>query len=341
MGHPDADLATMFANIARVSYYVMGPIQVDTPADEMLTALAPGGVADPDNGPPPVYTIPIWQDSPFTLVIAIVPLPKVTPAELQGVAITLQLAITADTTIPIAPLLGLSLDGTLDLTAPVAAVIRPDKPLALMMDPGGASAIVSGKGGAKLVVADPSAATRLLTIPGGSYLEVSQISFGAGVDATVSPVDMYVQGGLTGGKFVLDVSGADSFLSSILPSGGLTVNFDFGVEWSQHLGLRFSGGARLETTLAVNATLGPFTLGVDLRAARGRWIGDDARALRERRRGNRPDRGLGLTDRRIARARIPQREPGPGRPLARVQAADWLGDLDQRRADQWRRLHLA
>jgi hypothetical protein len=259
-GTPTLDLTTMFANIGRVSYYVMGPIELRVPSDDMLTALAPGGVVAPDDGPSPAFTIPIWQNDPFTLVIAFLPLPKVTPGELQGVAITLQLAITENTTIQIAPLIGLALDGTLDFTAPIAGVIRPDQPPAFLMDPGGASAIVSGKGGAKLVFGDPSAATRLLTIPGGSYLEASQISFGAGVDTTISPVDLYVQGGLTGGKFVLDVSQADSFLSNILPSGGVTLNFDFGVAWSQHLGLRFSGGARLETTLAANVTLGPFTL---------------------------------------------------------------------------------
>lgn len=259
-GTPTLDLATMFKNIERVSYNLMGPIELRVPADTTLNALAPGGVVPPDDGPAPALTIPIYENGPFTLVVAVLPLPKVTPGELQGVAITLELAITADTTFQLAPLLGLTLDGTLDLTAPVAAVIRPDKPPTLIMDPGGAAGAVSGRGGAKLVFGDKNQATRLLSIPGGSYLEVSQIYFGAGVDGTVTPVDIYVEGGLNGGNFTLDVSQADSFLTNILPSGGLSVHFDFGVAWSQHLGLRFWGGARLETTLAVNFTLGPFTL---------------------------------------------------------------------------------
>ncbi len=259
-GTPTLDLTAMFLGLERVSYPLLGPIEMRVPTPAMLTAVAPGGVVAPNDGPSPAFTIPIFESGPFALVLAVLPLPKVTPTELQGVALTLELSISATTTIPLGQILSLTLDGTLDLSSGVAAVIRPDKPPALLLDPGGASSLVTGKGGAKLTLGDPAQATRLLTIPGGSYLETQQIYFGAGVDATVTPVDVYVEAGLTGGKFVLDVSQADSFLSTILPSGGITVHFDFGVAWSQHNGLRFSGSARLETTLAVNLTLGPFTL---------------------------------------------------------------------------------
>ena len=51
------------------------------------------------------------------------------------------------------------------------------------MDPGGVAGMVTGKGGAKLIFGDTTQATRLLTIPGGSYLEVQQLYLAAGVDA--------------------------------------------------------------------------------------------------------------------------------------------------------------
>jgi hypothetical protein len=257
-GTPTLDLTMMFANIERLSYPLLGPIELRFPSDEMLGATAPGGVVSSDDGPSPAFAIPIYENGPFTLVLAVLPLPKVTPTELQGVALTLQLALAADTTIPLGPSASLALDGTLDLSSGVAAVLRPDKSPALVLDPNGAGAGVTGKGGAKLTFGDTTEATRLLTIPGGSYLEAQQLYVGAGVDATVTPADIYIQGGLIGGTFVLDVSQADSFLATILPSGGLTVHFDFGLAWSQHNGLRFSGGARLETTLAVNVSLGLF-----------------------------------------------------------------------------------
>jgi hypothetical protein len=259
-GTPTLDLAALFRSIERVSYPLLGPIELRFPTADMLTAVAPGGVVPPDDGPSPAFAIPIYETGPMTLVIAVLPLPKVSPGEQQGVSLSLQLALTDNTTIPLGPRLGLALDGTLDLSSGVAAVIRPDRPPALVMDPGGAAGPVSGRGGARLTLGDPTEATRLLTIPGGSYLEAISLYLGAGVDATATPVDVYIEGGLTGGVFSLNLSEADGFLSTILPAGGLTVHFDFGVAWSQHNGLRFSGGARLETSLAVNATLGPFSL---------------------------------------------------------------------------------
>jgi hypothetical protein len=66
--------------------------------------------------------------------------------------------------------------------------------------------------------------------------------------------------GATGGTLTIAASGADSFLSSIFPSDGLTTNFDLGVEWSHRGGLRFTGGAALETTVPMNITLGPFRI---------------------------------------------------------------------------------
>src|SRR5262249_8714924 len=64
----------------------------------------------------------------------------------------------------------------------------------------------------------------------------------------------------TGGTLTIAASGADSFLSSILPSNGLTVNIDVGIEWSHRGGLRFTGAAALETTIPMNVALGPFTI---------------------------------------------------------------------------------
>jgi hypothetical protein len=86
------------------------------------------------------------------------PLPKRVPQELQGIAITLMLGLAEETSLTLGPLLTLTLDGTLDLSAGVAAELRPDSDPAIVLDPEGATpASLTGKGGARLSFADPSA----------------------------------------------------------------------------------------------------------------------------------------------------------------------------------------
>jgi hypothetical protein len=251
----------LFTNLERVSYPLLGPIELRFPSDALLASWAPGAPVSDDDGPAPAYTIPIYEGGPITLVLAVLPLPTVTSQEPQGIGITLLLELGADASLAIAPMLTLTLDGTLDLASGVAAVLRPDHDPEIMLDPEGASSPVTGKGGARLTFSDPDKQpTRLLTIPGGSFFETAEIYFAAGVDATSGSPDVYVQMGATGGKLTIAASGADSFLSSILPSDGLTTNFDLGIEWSHRGGLRFTGGAALETTVPMNITLGPFRI---------------------------------------------------------------------------------
>ncbi|HEX8792893.1 MAG TPA: DUF6603 domain-containing protein [Polyangiaceae bacterium] len=62
------------------------------------------------------------------------------------------------------------------------------------------------------------------------------------------------------GKCVIDTSKSDSFLQTILPSDGLTFDFDFDLGWSSDKGFFFTGSAGLETAFALNLTIGPFQL---------------------------------------------------------------------------------
>jgi hypothetical protein len=260
-GTPTLDLDRLFTNIERVSYPLLGPIELRYPSDQLLASTAPGAPISPDDGPPPAYTIPIYEGGPITIVLAVLPLPKLTPQELQGVAITLALQLEEETGLALGPLLTLTLDGTLDLSSGVAVVLRPDRDPTIALSPEGTPAPLTGKGGARFSFSDSDGqATRLLTIPGGSFFEATELYFAAGVDATAGPPDVYIEAGAKGGTLTIAASDADSFLVSILPKDGLTTHFDFGVEWSHRGGLRFSGGAHLDTTIPLNITLGPFTV---------------------------------------------------------------------------------
>lgn len=98
-----------------------------------------------------------------------------------------------------------------------------------------------------------------------SRLEANQISAivsaGAKFDAVAkqAKADIGFEVKVAGGKLVVE-STSDGFLAKILPSDGLSFNFDFDLGWSSDRGFFFSGSAGLELALALNKTLGPFHL---------------------------------------------------------------------------------
>jgi hypothetical protein len=65
---------------------------------------------------------------------------------------------------------------------------------------------------------------------------------------------------LQGFQFNVDTSGADGFLQSVLPSGGVQGKSDVGVIWSPSSGVQFSGGIGLKINIPVHLTIGPISL---------------------------------------------------------------------------------
>jgi hypothetical protein len=101
----------------------------------------------------------------------------------------------------------------------------------------------------------------LLSIPGGSYLDVDQLylSAGAGLVAT-GTLDALVEVGLTGGVFSLNLSESDGFLSTILPAEGLKAHFDLAIGWTRSQGVYFRGSSALEVRLPTHCNLGPISV---------------------------------------------------------------------------------
>jgi hypothetical protein len=62
------------------------------------------------------------------------------------------------------------------------------------------------------------------------------------------------------GKLFIDTSHCDGFLQTLLPSDGLTLDFDFDLGWTAERGFFFSGSAGLETAIALGLSLGPLEL---------------------------------------------------------------------------------
>lgn len=103
--------------------------------------------------------------------------------------------------------------------------------------------------------------TIVLGAPEGSRLEFKSI--GAKVGGAIisnAKQEIFVETELKGGKLVIKLGGADGFLQSIMPEGGIEGNFDLTIGWSSENGIYFKGGGGLEIELPTHITLGPVEL---------------------------------------------------------------------------------
>jgi hypothetical protein len=99
---------------------------------------------------------------------------------------------------------------------------------------------------------------------GSSRLQATKVDALVGADVawngTAATGELDFSLTVTGGQAIIDTSGGDSFLSTLVGPDGLTMNIAFALGWSSERGFYLSGGAALETAFAINATVGPFTI---------------------------------------------------------------------------------
>src|SRR5262249_51272389 len=95
----------------------------------------------------------------------------------------------------------------------------------------------------------------VLGAPDGTRLELGP--FKAGLDLTLaeSGLDLAIALAASSGKLVVAPGDADGFLAMILPSDGLTGDFDVGVIVSASRGVELNGGAGLEVSTPVHISL--------------------------------------------------------------------------------------
>jgi hypothetical protein len=102
--------------------------------------------------------------------------------------------------------------------------------------------------------------------PGGSRLELKRASASIPVKVSASTgapsprIDVGAAISIEGGKLVIDASGADNFIGTLL--GGLKVesDFDLGARYDGANGLQFTGSATIEIALPIHRDLGPLSL---------------------------------------------------------------------------------
>lgn len=165
----------------------------------------------------------------------------------------------ADVSFPLTSELTLAFQSTVALDSGIALEFRPGKGMSikagLLTD-----SIEEHLTGTALVSLTWAAAGggkyTLVSLPGGGIIEVGSISFAGGVDVLGGTLSPSFGLKLTGGHAALSSSGSDSFVSSLVPSGGVNAQFDLGVRWSEAQGFSFEGSASAAIDIPINASIG-------------------------------------------------------------------------------------
>jgi Family of unknown function (DUF6603) len=150
----------------------------------------------------------------------------------------------------------ISLTGT--LPADTGGEVRP--PFTITLQPPSGTLTGAATVGVKAAPPEPFL---LFGVAGGTRLEFASAHADAGVTisfdtgtgkGTAGPV---ADGEITGGKLVIDSSGGDGFISTLLSGIHLETDFGVGFSFAPDTGLRFHGSGALQIQIPVHLQLGP------------------------------------------------------------------------------------
>jgi hypothetical protein len=261
-GTPALDTVRLFDALLAVGFAVLMPGRMRYPGHEVLEALDAGVDVTADADLPYEFVQPLISFGDVGLAIGLLATPP-RPPQAQGLVATLLGTGALHGELPLGPGTVLHVDADMDLSTGLSVILRPgqDPQARFALGGPGASEFLTGRLAVRLEHGsdDPAEAIRLLSITDGSRIEAAKVHIGLSVEAHGGPPELAIEGGLTGGRFVFDGAGADSFVSTLLPSDGITVNFDLGAAWSRS-GLSLTGSAGTEIEIPVPLRLGPLHL---------------------------------------------------------------------------------
>ncbi len=192
--------------------------------------------------------------------ISLFPLRPTAPNGMDGgIAVCPFVYGTADLSFPLSAELTLEFQSTVALDSGVALQFRPGHDMSikagLLTD--SIEDHITGTALVSLTWAAPDGNKySLVSLPGGGIVEVGSISFAGGVDVLQGSLSPSFALKLTGGHAMLSSNGADSFVSSLIPAGGVEAQFDVGVRWSATQGFSFEGSASAAIDIPLNVGLG-------------------------------------------------------------------------------------
>jgi hypothetical protein len=203
---------------------------------------------DPSGGPP-LLRIPLVDIGPTTHAV-------------PGLRATARAAVPEGASLvrPLAPNASWELVSEARIEAGAAIELLP--PTIFRILP--VTAEVAGKVRLRVTVENPAGGrTVLLGSAAGIRLEARTLRAEAGAElgwqltTGEATGELVLSVAIVDGRFVLDLEQADGFLSALLPSDGLSMDFSLGLAWSKSKGLHIEGAAGLEVDLPVDLSFGP------------------------------------------------------------------------------------
>jgi hypothetical protein len=122
------------------------------------------------------------------------------------------------------------------------------------------AALTGATGRLSVTLAADGAPAFSLGDPKGTRLELGKAQLGADFSATPTRVAAGLTVAVDKAVLALEPGDGDGFVASLLPSGGLRAEFDFGVTLSSDKGFALHGKAGLDATIPVGLSLGGISL---------------------------------------------------------------------------------
>jgi hypothetical protein len=171
---------------------------------------------------------------------------------------------TAATQIDLSDTLQFTVDASFDLEGGAGLIVSPGRTPELIFDLlASAAANTAAPSSSHLAIGLNSTASSPIVLLGdsaASHLQIDGASLALGGRiASDSKVDVFVELALNGGQLVIQPAAgdADSFISTILPDGGIRAAFTLGIGVSSSQGIYLTGSSGLEIQIPMHVSLGP------------------------------------------------------------------------------------
>ncbi|MGJ5081828.1 DUF6603 domain-containing protein [Bradyrhizobium sp. HKCCYLS3013] len=192
--------------------------------------------------------------------LGLFPLPK-SGGKKPGFALLPSFSGLLSVRMQLGPTIAVTISSDLDLTGGVGLMVRPGSGIDMVTGFAGSGAPTSAKGTARVEVEYSAASgspTIVLGTGEGTRLEYQSVS-GAGGFTLVAgkDVEVFAEVDLKGLAFVLDASGSDGFVSTILSGISTRFEFDLGLGVAYPRGVYFRGTSHLEIQIPAHIDLGP------------------------------------------------------------------------------------
>jgi hypothetical protein len=267
-GNGSFDSNALVSNLGAIVGFIGLPVRLRVLPRRVEEQLAGVPVPEADDDPATQLIVSIVRGdeaSGFDVGVSLYPLRPTTPGgDDGGLGVSPFVHGAADLRFPLMEQLTLEFQTTVALDSGVALVVRPNGAVSIksgLLDSGG---VVEAATGHVLILltyaAEPGVQHTLLSTPGGGLVEADSITLGGGVEIARGALAPSFAARLAGGHAVLRADDGDSFLKSLVPSGGAEAHFDLGLRWSGGEGFSFEGSAQAGADLPVHLSIAGFRI---------------------------------------------------------------------------------